>query len=105
MKDGVGSPVALAMRNRNPEGAPTLVYEVWYDWSKSLELSPERWQWIGYRTLSKRQVLEYRAFGYTVLQSRRGSRDSCGTTPLFPIVGTSAEYPSDGVDPLPVPEP
>lgn len=88
----------------NPEGAPTLVYEVWYDWEE--KFAPEdRWQYIGLRTLTKRQVLQYRSFGYTVLQSRRASRDSCGTAPLFPIVGASAEYPADRVDPLPVPEP
>lgn len=103
---GVGSPVArhamqanrVAVIPGNPEGAPTLVYEIWYDWDQDPGKSPERWQWIGYRTLSKRQVLEYRGFGYTVIQSRRASRDHCGTPPLFPIVGTSAEYPTDGVD-------
>lgn len=89
----------------NPEGAPTLVYELWswpeekpadhyydIDLAKPLAL----WHFHGYRVLSLRQMLKYREFGYLVVRSKSGDRRD--STPLFPIVGAAQEYPPHGMD-------
>lgn len=85
----------------NVEGAPTLVYEVW-DWVDSdpqwRPLKPEQchWRFIGYRTLSMRQVLKYAEFGYHVERSKSGDRG--GTLPLFPRLGTTGPGSKDWLD-------
>jgi hypothetical protein len=83
----------------NVEGAPTLVYEVW-DWY----YGPEgvHWRFIGYRTLSLRQVLRYQDFGYHVERSAAGDRRD--STPLFPRLDPTGQDARDRVDPVPVPE-
>lgn len=81
------------------EGAPTLIYEVWY------HMHPDglSWVFIGYRTLSLRLVLRHQEFGYHV--ERSFSRDRNGTLPLFPRLDSATEDPGNGLDPVPLPEP
>ena len=85
----------------NIEGAPKLMYEVW-DWVDSDKhwkpLPPEEchYRFIGYRTLSLRQVLKYAEFGYHVERSK--GRDHCGTPPLFPRLGTTGPGSRDWMD-------
>lgn len=94
----------------NVEGAPTLVYEVW-DWVDSdpqwrpLEPQDCYWRFIGYRTLSLRQVLKYAEFGYHVERSRNASRDVARrgydhgyTPPLFPRLGATGPGSRDWMD-------
>lgn len=94
--------------SENVEGAPTLVYEVW-DWIDSdphwRPLAQEKchWRFLGYRTLSLRQMLKYAEFGYHVERSNRSDRS--GTLPLFPRLDPSGPGSRDRLDPVPVPEP
>lgn len=77
------------------------MYEVW-DWVDSdarwQPLAPEacHWRFIGYRTLSLRQVLKYTEFGYRVERSK--GRDPCGTSPLFPRLGSTGPGSKDWLD-------
>lgn len=102
---------------KNVEGSPTLVYEVW-DWVDSDKhwkpLAPEacHWRFIGYRTLTLRQVLKYTEFGYLVERSPYASRNVGGetddrgrTSPLFPRMGSAPLSEADRVDAVPLPEP
>lgn len=84
---------------RNVEGAPTLVYEVWY------HMDPDHlgWVFIGYRVLSLRQVLRYKDFGYHVERSL--DRDHRSLVPLFPRLDSTEADSGNGLDPLPVSEP
>jgi hypothetical protein len=76
----------------NVEGAPTMVYEVWY------YMHPDglEWVFIGYRVLTLNQVLRYLSFGYLV--ERSTGHDRNGTLPLFPRLGTTSPDPSEGLD-------
>lgn len=79
-------------QTQNVQGAPTLVYEVWY------LMHPDGlgWVFIGYRTLSLSQVLRYLGFGYHVERSRRSDRG--GTLPLFPRLDSASTDQGDRLD-------
>jgi hypothetical protein len=76
----------------NVEGAPTMVYEVWY------YMHPDGlgWVFIGYRVLTLNQVLRYLSFGYLVERNRACDRN--GTLPLFPRLAATCPDPSEGLD-------
>lgn len=73
--------------SENLEGAPTLSYELWR--------YHETWHFVEYRLLSLRQVLRYEEYGYTV---RRLVGHRSDTLPLFPLLGSTGQYPTDRLD-------
>lgn len=92
------------------EGAPTLVYEVWYWVDSDRHWKPPppeecHCRFVGYRTLSLRQVLKYAEFGYHVERSPSATRDVAGrgydhgyTPPLFPRLGATGPGSRDWLD-------
>lgn len=95
MRDGSDREPSTA----NVEGAPTLVYEVWY------HMHPDGlgWVFVGYRVLSLREVLRYQDFGYHVERSPSGDRRD--STPLFPRLDPTGEGARDRMDSLHLSEP